>query len=382
MTLNIVYIGNDPSAVKELNSHPSFKLVHYRSGFEAYNSLNQIEVSPNAILLDKGIQGVKLSWLKQCLNKIGSNQVPFFYICDKYNPSVVKEWLQDGVFDVFLSKVDADRLESQITFSKKISFSKKVIKSEISYSIPFLKRAFDLLVASIALLFVFPILLFAAIAIRLESKGKVYYTSKRVGTGYKIFDFYKLRSMSTDADSKLKDLSHLNQYSTDKSSALASNKCPECSRLGYACSPVLYIHGHQICEHLYLLQKQENNSSTFLKFKDDPRVTKVGKFIRKTSIDELPQLINVIKGDMSIVGNRPLPLYEAEFLTSDQWSMRFMAPAGITGLWQIKKRGSRGKMSEEERKQLDNEYALNYSLISDIKIILMTIPALLQKENV
>ena len=78
MLLNIVYIGNDPSTAKGLNSHPSFKLVHYRSGFEAYNSLNQIGVSPDAILLDQGIRGVKLSWLKQCLNKIASNPVPFF----------------------------------------------------------------------------------------------------------------------------------------------------------------------------------------------------------------------------------------------------------------------------------------------------------------
>ena len=382
MLLNIVYIGNDPSTAKGLNSHPSFKLVHYRSGFEAYNSLNQIGVSPDAILLDKGIQGIKLSWLKQCLNEMDSSPVPFFYICDKYTKNEVKEWLKDGVFDVFLSKVDPDRLESQVVFTKKINFSKKVIKSDILYKIPFLKRSFDLIVASFAVLFVSPILLFAVIAIRLESRGKVYYTSKRVGTGYKIFDFYKLRSMSTDADSKLKDLSHLNQYSTEKSIVSPSNECPECLKLGYACSPILYIHGQQICEHLYLLQKKENTSSTFVKFKDDPRVTKVGKFIRKTSIDELPQLINVIRGDMSIVGNRPLPLYEAELLTSDQWSMRFMAPAGITGLWQIKKRGGQGKMSEEERKQLDNEYALNYSLVSDIKIILMTIPALLQKENV
>ncbi len=78
--------------------------------------------------------------------------------------------------------------------------------------------------------------------------------------------------------------------------------------------------------------KKQKAASTFIKIKDDPRVTKVGKFIRNTSIDELPQLVNVLKGDMSIVGNRPLPLYEAEMLTSDDWSERFMGPAGITGL--------------------------------------------------
>jgi lipopolysaccharide/colanic/teichoic acid biosynthesis glycosyltransferase len=113
----------------------------------------------------------------------------------------------------------------------------------------------------------------------------------------------------------------------------------------------------------------------------------VGKFIRNTSIDELPQLINVLKGDMSIVGNRPLPVYEAEMLTGDDLSKRFLAPPGITGLWQVELRGKGGKMSEEERMRLDNEYADqfkgdNYSFWYDIKLILRTIPALFQSDTV
>jgi lipopolysaccharide/colanic/teichoic acid biosynthesis glycosyltransferase len=84
---------------------------------------------------------------------------------------------------------------------------------------------------------------------------------------------------------------------------------------------------------------------------------------------------------MSLVGNRPLPLYEAEKLTTDKYALRFLAPAGLTGLWQVEKRG-KGKMSEEERLMLDNTYAENHSFWYDIKLILKTIPALLQKENV
>ena len=84
---------------------------------------------------------------------------------------------------------------------------------------------------------------------------------------------------------------------------------------------------------------------------------------------------------MSIVGNRPLPLYEAEKITTDKFTTRFLAPAGITGLWQVTKRGT-GEMSEAERIQLDIDYALTYSFVNDIKIILKTIPALIQKENV
>lgn len=112
----------------------------------------------------------------------------------------------------------------------------------------------------------------------------------------------------------------------------------------------------------------------------------MGHIIRKLSIDELPQLINVLKGDMSIVGNRPLPLYEAELLTTDDWIKRFNGPAGITGLWQVEARGRTSKMSPEERKELDNKYVeianSKYAFWKDMWIILRTVPAVFQKENV
>jgi lipopolysaccharide/colanic/teichoic acid biosynthesis glycosyltransferase len=118
------------------------------------------------------------------------------------------------------------------------------------------------------------------------------------------------------------------------------------------------------------------DSSLFFKAKNDPRATRLGSFLRKTSLDEFPQLFNVLKGDMSIVGNRPLPLYEAERLTQDQWAMRFAAPAGITGLWQIKKNK---QLSEKKRVEMDIAYAKENSFLSDLKIILKTPLVLFQK---
>jgi len=216
----------------------------------------------------------------------------------------------------------------------------KVPDHILEYKMPVIKRLFDIVVSSLVLLLLLPLFIVIAILIKLESKGPVIYKSKRAGTGYKIFNFYKFRSMVNDADKKLEKLSKTNnQYSNSEANA------------------------------------------AFVKIQNDPRITKLGNFLRKTSIDELPQFFNVMKGDMSIVGNRPLPLYEAELLTSDQFAMRFLGPAGITGLWQITKRGL-ADMSDEERKKLDNTYARNSSFLMDLTIMLKTIPAMLQKEKV
>ncbi|MEX1240908.1 MAG: sugar transferase [Cyclobacteriaceae bacterium] len=202
-----------------------------------------------------------------------------------------------------------------------------------------LKRALDIAVSIALLVLLSPLLIFIAVLVKLESKGPVFYVSKRAGAGYQIFNFYKFRTMRVGADEELKKLAHINQYS-DR---------PE----------------HDV----------------FFKIKNDPRVTRIGGSLRKTSLDELPQLLNVLMGDMSLVGNRPLPLYEAQQLTNNKIAWRFLAPAGITGLWQISKRG-KDKMSAEERIALDMEYAMKGSFLLDLKILFSTFPALLQRENV
>jgi len=254
------------------------------------------------------------------------------------------------------------------------------MNNQILYSsIPFWKRTFDILCAGSALLLLSPLLIIVAICIKLDSKGGIFYTSKRVGRAYQIFDFYKFRTMRDGADKELLNLKKdLNQYQSNKeSSNFIDNDCESC-KVGNCTQ--LVVDDQIICEK-QVIKSNRQSSVAFVKLKDDPRITKLGQFLRNTSIDELPQLINILKGDMSIVGNRPLPLYEAEGLTTDHGSPRFAAPAGLTGLWQVRKRG-KGNMSEEERKNLDNEYAQNYSFWMDFRLIIQTLGVFIQKENV
>ena len=231
-----------------------------------------------------------------------------------------------------------------------------------------------------------PLFIGTALAIRLESKGLVIYKAKRAGSNYQIFDFYKFRSMYTDADKHLKEYSALNQYRTENADAdrqpSQASPLDRIEQVTEAETPVLVSDDYIIPEQEYLQQKKEQQTHAFVKIENDPRITRVGRFIRKYSIDELPQLFNILKGDMSVVGNRPLPLYEAELLTNDNYAERFMAPAGLTGLWQVEKRGDSGRMSAEERNQLDIRYARQFSFGMDLKILLKTFTAFIQKENV
>ncbi|MVN76975.1 hypothetical protein GO988_11625 [Hymenobacter sp. HMF4947] len=251
---------------------------------------------------------------------------------------------------------------------------------------PLSKRLFDFVLALVGLLLLLPLFALVALLIKLESGGPVFYYSYRVGNGYRIFRFWKFRSMRPDADQMLASMKNLNQYQASTSAAAgamqaASGTCA----CGQTCQAQLIDkQGNKVCEKYHRQQQKATGNAAFIKIVNDPRITRIGSFLRNTSIDELPQLFNVLRGDMSIVGNRPLPLYEAERLTTDQFAARFLAPAGITGLWQVSKRGKGGKagMSEDERKALDVEYARNYSLKKDLGILLRTVPALFQQENV
>jgi lipopolysaccharide/colanic/teichoic acid biosynthesis glycosyltransferase len=397
-TKTVLYIGTPPANFQGQFEAAGF---HFELAEDILKATHQLSsgTTPAAVLFEYNLIAKTngMVWLDQIRNSESYKNVPFVLLSHQFNPALYKMAFEKGLDDFFLrEEANAEKLVERVKFLGKF---KKEVKTKPSLTkplgivnIPASKRRFDILVASLVLLFAGPFLLIIMAAIRIESKGKVFYKSKRVGQ--KVFDFYKLRSMRTGADQELKKLAkEKNQYkqSTEEFKIDFEAPCPCCSILpeGETCSPLLFIDNHKICDYWYNKQKTElaKSKSAFVKIVDDPRITKVGKFIRNTSIDELPQLINVLKGDMSIVGNRPLPIYEAEMLTADELSKRFLAPAGITGLWQVELRGKGGNMSEDERKKLDNDYAdlfINgtYTIWYDLKLILRTIPALLQKSTV
>jgi lipopolysaccharide/colanic/teichoic acid biosynthesis glycosyltransferase len=366
----------------------SRQLINFNDDEELFTEWEQKKYNIVAIISKSDILGKYGVNLIESLNKRHFNEVPVLLIGKHIDKNLRKIALDAGITDFFARPIKVKNIESRVNFliNHWDEIHVKLKKnSQVVYKNPFGKRAFDIFFSGMALLFLSPIFLIVYIWIKLESRGPAFYYSYRVGTGYRVFKFYKFRSMYVNADKRLKDLKHLNQYDIEAGTGEKITNdsgflCNDCTVYG-KCQFPLYADKIRWCEKQYQDSRKLNHDSAFFKIKNDPRITKIGNFIRNSSIDELPQLWNVLIGNMSIVGNRPLPLYEAEKLTTDKYALRFAAPAGITGLWQVEKRG-KGDMSEEERLMLDNTYAQNHSMINDLKLILKTIPALLQKENV
>lgn len=211
-----------------------------------------------------------------------------------------------------------ERVPNKITSS---TISPDVVEKKYFYR--FIKRLVDIIGSSVGLILLSPLFLIVAILMKKEEpKGPIFFSQIRVSKNEKQFKIYKFRSMCIDAEEKLADL----------------------------------------------LKHNEIEGAMF-KMKDDPRVTKIGKFIRKTSIDELPQLWNVLKGDMSLVGPRPPLLREvAEYITYDK--QRLLVKPGCTGLWQV---SGRNEVGFDEMVELDIRYIKTLSISNDIKIIFKTI---------
>lgn len=190
------------------------------------------------------------------------------------------------------------------------------------------KRFLDIVISFSALILLAPLFIITSALIKLTSRGPAFFVQKRLGLNKRIIGVYKFRTMVQDAEKKQAELEHLNEVS----------------------GPVF-------------------------KIKNDPRITPIGKFLRKTSIDELPQLFNVLKGDMSLVGPRPLPIRDYQGFNKDWQRRRFSIRPGITCLWQIKGRSS---VQFDKWMELDMEYIDRWSVWLDMQILIRTIPAVLK----
>ncbi len=207
-----------------------------------------------------------------------------------------------------------------------------VRRFEFTRSSKTIKRSFDVIVSSLGLILISPLLLAIAVAIKIDSRGQVHFKQRRVGRWGDEFEMYKFRSMIRGADEMKPELSHLNE-----------------------------------------------GAEGLFKIGGDPRVTRVGRLLRRWQLDELPQLINVVKGEMSLVGPRPL-IPEEDRKIVGWYRRRLEVPPGITGHWQIL--GSSSHISLTEMVKLDYLYVANWSLWADIKILLRTIPFLLGRGGV
>lgn len=354
---NIVWIAGKQVSSKDKSEFFANVILDHplKAYFWAENKTNNNNTYPLAIIAYLSfLETDNFLFLKKVKENPQLENIPFIVIADTSQGLQSSEARKMGIDDVYSHPLDWENISKRIHYLHKLHktnpakfYPQEVVhflENHSGTALPFWKRSFDILAAGSLLILLLPLLILVAILIRIDSKGPIFYLSKRAGKDFNIFDFYKFRSMYCGTDVLLKDLQHLNQYN---------------------------------------LVSGTNDAETvaFHKLTNDPRITPIGKFIRKTSIDELPQLINVLKGDMSLVGNRPLPLYEAELLTTDQWAHRFLAPAGITGLWQVSRKSNQ-YMSAKERIDLDIEYANNISLWLDLKILFKTFPAIFQPETI
>ena len=400
--IGVVYLGNNSETEERLKYIPG-RLVQYTKNYKEAAAACSTHVSNEHFILfyEQTVQAEDVSAITYLKKK--NKSIYIILLTHNLTTEDRKQYQKCGINDTLEAGASITEFNKKISFiaDREASFfdEEQPKFRMLKFKIPVWKRVFDIVFSLIAIILLSPIFILTAIAIRLESKGPVIFKSKRVGTNYTIFNFLKFRSMYIDAEERLQEVAKEvgNQY--------AEKKAPEeehtiTAPLGMEAEMMMMDMGmssdmmisddevmlvgddYVVAESDYAKEKKEEIDNAFVKIENDPRITKVGKFIRKTSIDELPQLFNILKGDMSIVGNRPLPLYEAEKLTVDKSIDRFMAPAGLTGLWQVEERGKGGMMSAEERKQLDILYGQTYNFMLDMKIIFRTLFAFIQKKNV
>jgi lipopolysaccharide/colanic/teichoic acid biosynthesis glycosyltransferase len=386
MNCSLLYIGNRSHIISILTEIKGFETIIVQNTGEISQKIaHRLQKNRNLIIY-YDFNSIPFDYKKiTTLHNVFANSI-ILYISGQLNKKDRDRFIKSGITDVISPEIQPDKLLEITNFhlenGQKIRESQTKKNDVQIFVLPLWKRIFDIVFASCVLLILLPLFLLVMLAIKLESGGPVIYKSKRVGSNYHIFNFLKFRSMYPDADKRLKEFEKLNQYSQEKDTVgevkdLSTKKIVLDSNEVFLVSDDFVLNE----EHFIEIQRTKKENA-FIKFEKDPRITKIGRFIRKYSIDELPQFFNILKGDMSVVGNRPLPLYEAELLTNDEYIDRFLAPAGLTGLWQVEKRGDAGKLSAEERKKIDIRYANEFSFCMDLRIIFRTFTSFIQKENV
>lgn len=340
---NLFYVGENISLVANLSRayHMGYaSSVNLSQAIAYLRELQKEECQLRGFLVDVPLHQLHLSNFLQYIAGTPYANLPVLYVSTHLTQAEIREMSSGQLVDdivhpirdiftigdriVFLGKVKAERVMQKQPRSDFATRSQELLRSVV-------KRCADILVAALLLFLTAPLMALIAILIKLDSRGPVCHNTYRAGRGYRVFKLYRFRTGKVGAARLVTSLSQLSMF--------------------------------------------RDHGATFIKACHETGLTHFGKFLRSTSMESLPQLINVLKGDMSLVGNSPLPLNEASTLTSDEFAERFNAPAGITGLWQVSK--LQGEYSA--RLKYDLEYAGARSLALDLKIMLLTPAAVLRK---
>lgn len=332
---NIFYIGENITLVANLAG--SFRngyatAINLQQGISFLRELLMDQYRFRGILIDVPLHKLQLEKFLQFMQGAGMEPVPVLYVSTYLTEHEVKDLIAGHVVDDIVHPI-----RDIFTIGERMDFVGQVKREEAERGrqrkhrslLPKLlkratKRVFDLVVSTVLIVLLAPLMILIALLIRLDSGGPVFHNAYRAGRGYRIFKFYRFRTTKVGAARLVTSLSQVNLF--------------------------------------------REHGAMFIKACDESSVTGIGQWLRRTCLDELPQLFNVWKGDMSIVGNRPLPLSEASQLTNDEFAVRFNAPAGMTGLWQIHVQGD----PLRDRVQDDLTYARHHTLWMDIRIICRT----------